>query len=68
MRRGDAGPVRSSGALEVFILKTLTHLLIWVWPQLRDPWLSPHLPVIAGAGWPIHEDFGILEMGSLVCN
>lgn len=27
---------------------------------------QPHLPVIAGTGWPIHEGFGILEMGSLV--
>jgi len=27
----------------------------------------PTCLLITGKGWPIHEDFGILEMGSLVC-
>ena len=63
------------GALELLRFYTLSEFWLisyrsgpafHVWPQLRDLWLSPHLPVIVVMGWPIHEDFGILEMGSLL--
>lgn len=63
------------GELELLRFYTLESWLIYwsgpashVWPHLRDLWLSPHLPVIAVTGWHIHEDFGILEMGSLMCD
>jgi hypothetical protein len=67
MRRGDAGDVRSTGAPEVLYStctdSSIDQAVFGLSYVTCSCW--PHLPVIASTGWTIHEDFGILEIGSL---